>query len=63
MAGLVYMSEDEKKETEKLREAPEHLKMQKMCNEAVAGYSYALKYVPDHFKTQEMCIQALSNNP
>ena len=45
-----------------IREAPEHLKMQEMCNKAVAGFSCALKYVSDHFKTQEMCSQAVGNN-
>ena len=35
-----------------IRKAPEHFKMQEMCNKAVAEFSCALKYVPDHLKTQ-----------
>ena len=46
-----------------IREVPEHLKTQEMCNKAVAGFSCALKYVPDYLKTQEMCNEAVRNNP
>ena len=46
-----------------IREAPEHLKTPEMCNKAMAGFSYALRYVLDHLKTEEICSQAVSNNP
>ena len=46
-----------------IREIPEHLKTQVMCNGAVAQSSYALRYVPDELKTQEMCNEAIRENP
>ena len=46
-----------------IRETPEHLKTQEMCNETVAQFSCALRYVPDHLKTQEMYSHAVSNSP
>ena len=46
-----------------IRETPEHLKMPEMCDKAVAGFSYPLRYVPDHLKTEEICRQAIGNNP
>ena len=46
-----------------LREIPEHLKTEEMCNEAVAQFPYALYYVPDYLKTKEMCDDAVDNNP
>ena len=46
-----------------IKEIPEHFKTQKMCNETVAQFSYALRYVPDDLKTEEMCNEAVSNNP
>ena len=35
--------------------APEHLKMQEICNEAVRIEPRSLKFVPGHLKTLEMC--------
>ena len=46
-----------------LREVPEHLKTQEMCNEKVAQFPNTLEYVLDHLKTREMCNEAISNNP
>ena len=46
-----------------IREVPEHLKTQEMCNEVVAQSSYALRYVPDELKTQQMCNEAIRENP
>ena len=46
-----------------IRQISEHFKMQEMCNEMVAQFSYTLRYVPDHLKTEEMCNQAVRNNP
>ena len=42
-----------------IREIPDHLKTQEMCDEAVCIESYPLEVVPDHFKTQEMCNEAV----
>ena len=46
-----------------IREIPEHLKTPEMCDKAVAGFLYALRYAPDHLKTEEICSQATGNNP
>ena len=46
-----------------LKEAPEHLKTQEMCNEAVQMEPYSLAFVPDHFKTQGMCNKAVCMEP
>ena len=40
---------------------PEHLKTEKMCNEAVRINLLSLEYVPDHFKVQEMCNEVVRN--
>ena len=45
-----------------IRENPGHFKMQEICDQTVAQFSYALTYVPDHLKTQGMCTQAIRNN-
>ena len=46
-----------------IREITEHFKTQKMCNETVAQFPYALRYVRDHLKTEEMCNEALEVDP
>ena len=46
-----------------LREIPEHLKTEEMCNKAMAQFPYALYYVPDYLKTKKMCDDAIYNNP
>ena len=42
-----------------IREIPDHLKMQEMCDEAVRIEPHSMEVVPDHFKTQEMCNEAV----
>ena len=42
-----------------IREIPEHLKVQEMCNEAVHIEPYSLEVVPDRLKTQEMYNEAV----
>ena len=39
----------------KLCYAPDFLKTQEMCDEAVRNKPWLLNDIPDHFKTQEMC--------
>ena len=46
-----------------LEHVPEHLKTQKMCNEAVQSEPWMLEHVPEHLKTQEMCNEAVQSNP
>ena len=46
-----------------IREIPDHLKTQKMCDEAVRIESYSLEVVPDRFKTEEMCNEAVRRGP
>ena len=41
----------------------DHLKMQQMCNKAVAFNPYMLNEIPDHFKTQAMCNEAVRREP
>ena len=41
----------------------DHLKMQEMCNKAVAFNLYMLDEIPDHFKTQTMCNEAVRREP
>ena len=38
-----------------IKEIPDHLKTQEMCNEAVCMEPWSLKFVPDQYKAQEMC--------
>ena len=38
-----------------VKDIPDNLKTQKMCNRASEATPYALRYVPEHFITQEMC--------
>ena len=42
-----------------IKEIPDHLKTQEMCNEAVRMKPWSLKFVPDWYKTQEMCNEAV----
>ena len=42
-----------------IREIPDHVKTQEMCDEAVGIESYLLEIVPDRFKTEEMCNEAV----
>ena len=35
-----------------IKEIPDHLKTQEMCNEAVRMEPWSLKFVPDHLKTK-----------
>ena len=46
-----------------IREIPDHLKTQEMCNEAMRMDPYSLAFVPDNLKTQEMCDKALEIDP
>ena len=42
-----------------IREIPDNLKTQKMCNETMRIKSYSLAFVPDCFKTQEIRNKAI----
>ena len=42
-----------------IREIPDHLKTQEICNEAVDIEPLSLAYVPNRFKIQEMCLGAV----
>ena len=42
-----------------IREIPEHLKTQEMCDGAVCMEPYSLEVVPDRRKTREMCNEAV----
>ena len=46
-----------------IREIPEHLKTQEMCDEAVDMEPCSLAYVPYCFKTEEMCKEAVRREP
>ena len=46
-----------------IRETPDHLKTQEMCNEAIHTDPYSLAFVPDRFKTQKMCDKAINIEP
>ena len=46
-----------------VREMPEHLKTQEMCNEAVRIEPNSLPYVTDQYKTEAMCSEAVRNKP
>ena len=46
-----------------IKEIPDHLKTQQMCDEAFEEKPYSLAYVPDCFKTQEMCDDAVRRRP
>ena len=44
-----------------MRDVPDHLKTQKMCNKAVEEDPYQLGDFPDHLKTQKMCEKAVED--
>ena len=46
-----------------IKEIPDHLKTQEMCNEATRINPLSLPYVPDHPQTQEMCNAAVMEDP
>ena len=46
-----------------IRETPDHLKTQKMCEKAVHMEPRSLKYVPDHFKSEGMCERTIEKAP
>ena len=46
-----------------IREIPDNLKTQEMCNEAMRIEPYSLAFVSDYFKTQEMCDTAIEIDP
>ena len=43
-----------------IKEIPNYLKTQEMCDEAVRIIPLSLAYVQDHFRTQEMCNDAFT---
>ena len=46
-----------------IKETPNHLKTQGMCDVAVRMEPCSLGFVPDHLKTQGMCSEAVQNKP
>ena len=46
-----------------IKETPDNLKTQEMCNKAMHIDPYSLAYVPDHFKTQKMCDKVIEIDP
>ena len=46
-----------------IREIPDHLKTQEMCDEAVRIESYSLEVVPNCFMAEEMCNEAVRRQP
>ena len=42
---------------------PDHLKTNRMCNEAVRREPLTLKFVPENLQTQEMCKRVVEENP
>lgn len=42
-----------------IKETPDHLKTQKMCNKEMHIISSFIFLIPDHFKTQKMCIKPI----
>ena len=46
-----------------IREVPDNLKTQEMCNEAMRIEPYSLAFVPDCSKTQEICDEAFEIDP
>ena len=46
-----------------IREIPDHLKTQEICNEAVDIEPVSLAYVPNRFKKQRMCLDAVRRKP
>ena len=46
-----------------IKEIPNHLKTQEMCDEAVHLNSLSLAYVPDRLRTQEMCNEIMRTMP
>ena len=47
----------------RVREIPNHLKTQEMCDEAVCMGPRSLEFVPNHFKTKEMRNEAVVADP
>ena len=45
-----------------LRFVPDHLKIKKMCKDAVKRLHYLLWYVFDWYKTQQICYKAILEN-
>ena len=41
-----------------MKDVPDHLKAQEICNEAASMYARSLVYVLDYLKTQDMCDKA-----
>ena len=46
-----------------IRETPDNLKTQEMCNEAMCIDPYSLAFVLDRFKTQKMCDKTIEIDP
>ena len=46
-----------------LKHIPDHLKTQKICDDAVRRIPFYLEYVPDHLKTHEMCDRVVDIKP
>ena len=46
-----------------IRETPDNLKTQEMCNETMHIDPYSSALVPDSFKTQKMCDKAIEIDP
>ena len=46
-----------------IREIPDHLRTQEMCNEALHIGSYSLLYVPDQYETQQMSSELMHTRP
>ena len=46
-----------------IKEIPNYLKTQEMCDETVRINPLLLAYVPDHLRTQEMCIEIMHTMP
>ena len=45
-----------------MRDVPDHLMTQEICEKVVEKNPYQLGDFPDHIKTQEMCIRLLKMN-
>ena len=50
------------KNPEMLKFVSDHLKIKKMCQQAVKKLPYILRYVLDQYKTQQMCDKAIIEN-
>ena len=46
-----------------IRETPDHLKTQEMCDEAMRIEPYSLAFAPDLFKTQKMSDKSIEIDP